>query len=65
MKILLKEVRRKRRLTLKQVELLTGIKKSNLHNIENGNRVPRMDTMEQLAKGLKVHITDLFDSEYK
>ena len=65
MKILLDEIRHKRKLSIRQLEILTGVKRSNLDNIEKGKRIPRMDTMEQLAKGLRVHITDLFDSEYK
>ncbi|MER8055604.1 hypothetical protein [Acinetobacter pittii] len=38
--------------------------KSTLEDICSG-RMPRIDTMESIAKGLKVRITDLFDSPYK
>lgn len=65
MKILVKEVRRKRKLSLIQVEIITGVKKSSLHDIETGRTIPRLDTLEDLAKGLKVHISDLYDSEWK
>ena len=51
-------------LTLRQAALLTGIPKSTLEDICSG-RMPRIDTMESIAKGLKVRITDLFDSPYK
>ena len=44
--------------------MLTGIPKSTLEDIYSG-RMPRMDTMESIARGLKVRITDLFESPYK
>ena len=65
MKILLQEYMYSKNLTVRQVSLATKIPKSTISNICNGNRIPRMDTMEQLAKGLKIKITDLFESPYK
>lgn len=44
---------------------MTGVPSSTIHDIMNGKASPRMDTMEKLAKGLKVRISDLFDSPYK
>lgn len=44
---------------------MTGIKKSTIFNICNGIYSPRIDELEKIAKALKVHITDLFESEYK
>ena len=64
MKILIQDIIYKRNLTLRQAALLTGIPKSTLEDICSG-RMPRIDTMESIAKGLKVRITDLFDSPYK
>jgi transcriptional regulator with XRE-family HTH domain len=64
MKILLDEIMRKRKLTVRQVSYMTGIPKSTINNIMNGN-MPRMDTMEKLAAGLRVSIEDLYKSEYK
>lgn len=65
MKILLQEYMYNKNLTIRQVSVVTKISKSTISNICNGKRIPRMDTMEELAKGLKVKITDLFDSPYK
>ena len=65
MKILLQEYMYNKNLTIRQVSVVTKIPKSTISNICNGKRIPRMDTMEELAKGLKVKITDLFDSPYK
>lgn len=51
-------------LTIRQVEILTGVSKSTIGRIINGQISPTMDTMEQLAKGLKVKITDLYESDF-
>lgn len=65
MKILLKEIRRKRKLSLRQLEIITGVSKSALSRIENEKISPTMDDMEKIAAGLGIGITDLFVSEYK
>ncbi len=65
MKILLQEYMYNKNLTIRQVSVVTKIPKSTISNICSGKRMPRMDTMEQLAKGLKIRITDLFESPYK
>lgn len=65
MKILLAEQMKRKGLSYRQLEILTGISKSTLHNITTGKRVPRMDTMEKLAEHLHVRIEDLYESEYK
>ena len=65
MKILLENIMVKKNLSLRQVSLLTGIPKSTIYDIVAGRKSPSMDTMEKLAKGLKVRISDLYDSPYK
>ena len=65
MKILLSEIMNQKNLTIRQVSILTGVPKSTVSDIVSRGRIPRLDTLEQLAKGLKVHITDLYESEYK
>ena len=52
-------------LSVRQVSIATGISKSTINRIANEETTPTLDTLEILAKGLKVHITDLFDSRYK
>lgn len=52
-------------LTVQQVSIKIKIPKTTLIDIKNGRSSPRMDTMEKLATGLNVKITDLFDSPYK
>lgn len=52
-------------LTIRQVSNLTGISKSSIQRIMNNEISPSADTLELLAKGLKVRISDLLDSPYK
>lgn len=65
MKILLKTHMWERNLTLRQVEILTGVSKSTLSRILNNQISPSMDVMERLASGLKVRINDLYESDFK
>lgn len=55
----------KNNLTIRQVSVMTGIPKSTIADIRSGLISPRMDTMEQLAAGLKISINNLFESPYK
>lgn len=52
-------------LTVRQVSIMTGVPKSTIEDIANDRTFPRINTLEALAKGLNVRITDLFDSPYK
>ena len=52
-------------LTIRQVSNLTGISKSSIQRIMNNEISPSADTLELLAKGLKVRISDLLESPYK
>ncbi len=65
MKILTWQARIKYNMTLEALAKVTGISKTTLNDIENGKTIPRLDTLEQIAKALNMRITDLFDSEYK
>lgn len=64
MKILLGQIMYNKNLSVRQVSRMTGVPKSTIGDIMNG-KMPRMDTMEQLAAGLKVKISDLYESPYK
>lgn len=65
MKILLGEIMYEKNLSVRQVSKMTGLPASTINDIMNGRSSPRLNTLEQLAKGLKIHITDLFESPYK
>lgn len=62
MKILLKEIREKKGLTLRQIEYMTGVPRSTLSDIERKGDMP-LSTAVQIAKGLHIKVTDLFVSE--
>lgn len=65
MKILLDKIMLSKNLTIRQVSNLTGVSKSSIQRIMNNEISPSADTLERLAKGLKIHISDLLDSPYK
>lgn len=65
MKILLYDYIIKHDLTFRQVAELTGIPRSTVSDIANGKTSPTMNQMEQLAAGMKITISDLFESDYK
>jgi transcriptional regulator with XRE-family HTH domain len=65
MKILLDKIMLNKNLSTRQVSIMTGISKSTISRIANGTVSPSADTLEILAKGLKVRIFDLIDSPYK
>lgn len=65
MKILVGNIINEKNLTRRQIEILTGIPRSTISDIISGRTSPRMDTMERLAAGLKVRISDLYESDFK
>ena len=65
MKILLDKIMYDKHLTIRQTAILTGVPKSTIADIASERISPRLDILEQLAKGLNVRITDLFESDYK
>ena len=54
MKIRLKEARKQRKLTLRELAKLTGISKTELNDIENGKVIPRLDIYCKICKVLKI-----------
>lgn len=65
MKILLADYMYRHNLTERQVAYMTGVSKTTIHRIANGETIPTIDTLEQLATGLHIHISDLYESDYK
>lgn len=63
MKILLDKLMNEKQLSIRQVSNMTGISKSTIHNIMTGAYSPTMDTLEIIAKGLKVRFEDLYESD--
>ena len=65
MKILLSKIMYEKNLSIRQVSIATGISKSTINRIMREEVSPTADTLELLAKGLKVRISDLIESPYK
>ena len=65
MKILLGDIMYERNLTARQVEIMTGVSKSTVSRIANNQIVPRLDTLEELAEGLHIKISDLYESDFQ
>lgn len=65
MKILLRNYRKRKGLSIVELSQVSGLSKSTISNIENGIVSPTMLQMENLARALDVRITDLFESDFK
>ncbi len=65
MKMLLDKIMYNKNLSIRQLSVMTGIPKSTINDIVTGRTMPRIDTLEIIAKGLKVRIADLYESDYK
>lgn len=65
MRVYVWEARQRAGLTLQQLEQRTGISRSTLDRIENGQTVPRLDQLEAIAAATGTRITALFDSPFK
>lgn len=64
MNIQLQKIMYEKNLTVRQVSMITKAPCSTISDICNG-AMPKMDTMEKLAAGLKIRIEDLYESPYK
>lgn len=65
MKILLNKIMYEKNLSVRQVAITTGISKSAISRIANEEISPTAEQLERIAKGLKIHISDLIESPYK
>lgn len=58
----LKKIRKAKKITLKQLEKITGISNSYISDLENGRRInPSIEKLEKLAKALDVNVVDFYD----
>jgi len=60
-KILLKQIRKERGLSLKDLERMTGISKSHLNNIERGEKGPSLFVMVRIAIALNIDVKELYE----
>jgi transcriptional regulator with XRE-family HTH domain len=56
----LRELRRKKKLSQRQIEQATGLLKCYISRIENGRTVPSLETLERFAAALDVPLHELF-----
>ena len=62
----IKEIRKQKGLTQKQLGDLCGIADSNIRKYENGKQNPKIETLQKIATALECDLSDLMDSdEYK
>lgn len=59
------QARTEKGLTLMQLSAMTGISKTTLNTIENGQTSPTLRQLDAIAAALNVNITDLFNSDRK
>lgn len=65
MKILLDKIMHEKNLSVRQAAIMAGLSKSAISKIMNGEVSPTLNTLEAIAKGLKIRISDLYESPYK
>jgi transcriptional regulator with XRE-family HTH domain len=58
----LAEIRSSRRLTLREIQSLTGIPASTLSKVQNGQATLSYEALVRLAQGLGIEVSDLFTS---
>lgn len=57
----IKELRRKGGITQEKFALMTGISRSYLADIEQGNRNFGFDTLDKIVKGFGISLSEFFD----
>lgn len=58
--ILIKEIRKNKRISLKTLSEKTGISTTHINDIENNIKSPSLYTMIRLSNSLNVKITDTY-----
>lgn len=64
-KVLLKEVMQRKGISYSRLAILTGVKRSTLHDIATEKTSPRLKDLEVIAEKLEVKISDLYESPHK
>lgn len=60
-KILVKQVRQEKNMTLETLAKLSGVSKGHLSKIERQERDPKLSTIIQIALALKVNVSELYE----
>jgi len=56
----IKDVRKSKKITLKQLAIKSGVSKTQINDIEKGNKIPTIFTLESIATGLETSINNLY-----
>jgi len=56
----IKDVRKSKKITLKQLAIKSGVSKTQINDIEKGNKIPTIFTLEAIATGLETSINNLY-----
>lgn len=56
-----REIRKKRRMTIEELSAISGVSRSAIILIENGKSDPKLSTVISLAKALRVEPSELYD----
>lgn len=60
MEVIVSKVRTEKKISLRQLAQISGVKRSHLSDIENNRTSPTLDELDALAVALNVRIVDLF-----
>lgn len=63
--MLIKEVCKMQDVSVRSLEIRTGLSKSGISRWQNNETYPRLDELELIAKALHVRMTDLYESDVK
>lgn len=58
--VLVKKFRREKNINLETLSRMSGVSTTHINDIENNIKSPSLNVMVQLARALKVDITDLY-----
>lgn len=64
-KMLIKEVCKMQDVSVRSLEIRTGLSKSQISRWRNNEACPRLDELELIARALHVRMQDLYESELK
>ena len=64
-KMLIKEVCKMQDVSVRSLEIRTGLSKSHFSRWRNNEAYPRLDELELIARALHVRMQDLYESELK
>lgn len=59
-KFFIKDIRKLKKMTLKQLAIKSGVSKTQINDIEKGNKIPTIFTLEAIATGLGTNINKLY-----